>query len=72
MSIEPRYGKNRSPMHRRFGPAALTFLVVTLGVYFSAFVAVAILRHVIMPVLAVGVGVYAASLVYRVSKRNKD
>lgn len=66
MSIEP--SRNRLPVHRRLGPAAIAFLAVAVGVYFTAFLAVSLLRHIIMPVLAVAAGAYVAGLVYRASK----
>ena len=46
----------------------VAFLAVAAGVYFTAFLAVALLRHVIMPILAVAAGAYVAGMVYRASK----
>ena len=43
-------------------------MAVAAGVYFTAFVAVSLLRHVIMPILAIAAGAYVAGLVYRASK----
>ena len=61
----------RSPQHgavrRRAVPSLVAFLVVAGGVYATAFVALAVLRHVIMPILAIAAGVYAARLVFRMT-----
>jgi len=64
----------RSPHHgavrRRAVPSLVAFLVVAGGVYATAFVALAVLRHVIMPILAIAAGVYAARSVFRLTGRS--
>lgn len=68
MSIE------RSPEHgvlrRRAAPALVTFLVVAGAVYATAFVALALLRHVVMPIVAIVAGGYAARFVFRMTGRS--
>ena len=55
-------------MRRRAVPSLVAFLVVAGAVYASAFVALAVLRHVVMPILAVVAGAYAARAVYRITR----
>ena len=43
--------------------------MVAGAVYATAFVALALLRHVVMPIVAIVAGVYAARLVFRVTGR---
>lgn len=66
-------GIERSPEHgalrRRAVPTLVTFLIVAGGVYATAFVALALLRHVVMPIVAVVAGVYAARFVFRMTGR---
>ena len=45
--------------------AVLAFLVVAGLVYGSAWVALALLRHVIMPIVAIAAGGYVAATIYR-------
>lgn len=68
MSVERR--KDHGVVRHRLVPAAVTFVVVAGAVYATAFVTLAILRHIIMPVLAVVVAVYAARAVFRLSGRS--
>lgn len=70
MSIE----RPRPPgaLRRRAVPTLVTFLVVAGGVYATAYVALSLLRHVVMPIVAVVVGGYAARSVYRLTARNHD
>jgi fatty acid desaturase len=64
----------RSPEHgalrRRAVPTLVTFLVVAGAVYATAFVALALLRHVVMPIVAIVAGVYAARFVFRLTDRS--
>jgi divalent metal cation (Fe/Co/Zn/Cd) transporter len=53
------------PVRRRLGSAALTFVVVAGAIYATAWVALGLLRHVVMPIVAVLVGGYVARHVYR-------
>lgn len=71
MSIErPR---DHGVVRHRAVPTLVTFLVVAGAVYATAFVALAVLRHVVMPIVAVVAGFYAARLVFRVTGRpDKD
>jgi len=55
----------RRPLRRRVVPTLVTFLVVAGAVYASAWVALGLLRHVVMPIIAVVVGGYLAVQVYR-------
>lgn len=57
------------PVRHRLGPTVLTFLVVAGAVYATAYLALSLLRHVVMPVVAVVAGFYAARVVFRVSGR---
>ena len=50
---------------RRVVPAALVFLVTTGAIYAASWVALALLRHVVMPIVAVAVGGYLAWHVFR-------
>ena len=63
--------RSREPgaVRRRAVPTVVTFLVVAGAVYATAFVALALLRHVVMPIVAVVAGVYAARFVFRVTGR---
>ena len=64
----------RSPqpgaVRRRAVPTMVAFLVVAGGVYATAFVALALLRHVVMPIVAIVAGVYAARMVFRYTGRS--
>ena len=70
MSVErrPRHGVVR----QRAVPTLVTFLVVAGGVYATAYLALSLLRHVIMPIVAVVAGVYAARLVFRMTGRSPE
>ncbi len=67
-TIEPRTA--RLPGRHRLAPAVIVFFVAAAGVYFTAFLALSVLRHIVMPVLAVAVGAYLATVAYRLSGRN--
>lgn len=67
MGIE-RSGEHGA-LRRRAVPTLVAFLVVAGAVYASAFVALSLLRHVVMPIVAVAAGVYAARFVFRVTGR---
>ena len=64
----------RSPqqgaLRRRAVPTLVAFLVVAGGVYATAFVALALLRHVVMPIVAIVAGVYVARMVFRHTGRS--
>jgi hypothetical protein len=59
-------------LRRRAVPTLVTFLVVAGAVYSTAYVALAVLRHVVMPILAVAAGVYAARFVFRATGHHRD
>ena len=61
-NIEPA---NRSSLKRRLGPSAITFVVVAVGIYLTAFTALGLLRHVVMPVIAIVIAAYVAGQVFR-------
>ena len=63
MSLERSDG--RHSLSQRLGPSVVTFLVVAGGVYATAYVALSVLRHVVMPIFAVAAGLYAARLIFR-------
>ncbi|HZU71934.1 MAG TPA: hypothetical protein VE990_04110 [Acidimicrobiales bacterium] len=50
---------------QRVVPATVSFFVVAGGIYATAWLALAVLRHVIMPVVALVVGFYVARMVFR-------
>ena len=68
VSLERTSG--RGALRRRAVPSLVAFLVVAGGVYATAFVALAVLRHVVMPILAVVAGVYAGRAVFRITGRS--
>jgi hypothetical protein len=50
---------------QRLVPATVSFFVVAGAIYATAWLALALLRHVVMPIVAVAVGLYVARLVFR-------
>ncbi|HET9731397.1 MAG TPA: hypothetical protein VFP54_01875 [Acidimicrobiales bacterium] len=58
-------------LRHRAAPTLITFLVIAGGVYATAYVAISVLRHVVMPILAVVAGVWAARWVFRVTGRDE-
>jgi hypothetical protein len=67
-NIEP---DRRGVARRRFLPSVVTFIVAGGALYATAWVALGLLRHVVMPVVAVVVAGYLAVQVYRFSGRQK-
>lgn len=67
MSIEP--ARKPGALRQRAVPALVAFLVVAIGVYATAFVTLALLRHVIMPIVAIAAGLFAARVVFRLKGR---
>ena len=49
----------------RLGTSAAVFVVVAVGIYLTAYLAIGLIQHVVMPILAVVVAAYLARLVYR-------
>jgi hypothetical protein len=62
---------HRGPLRSRLMPAIITFFVAAAAIYLTAWVAVALLRHVVMPILAVVVAGYLAVQVYRFTGRER-
>jgi deazaflavin-dependent oxidoreductase (nitroreductase family) len=52
-------------------PAVITFFVAAGAIYLTAWVAIGLLRHVVMPILAVVVAGYLAVQVYRFTGRER-
>jgi hypothetical protein len=52
-------------LRHRLMPAALTFLVVAVGIYLTAYAAIGIIQHIVMPILAVLVGGWLSFQVYK-------
>lgn len=69
MRVSIERPREHGALRRRAVPTLATFLVVAGAVYATAFVALALLRHVVMPIVAVVAGVYAARFVFRVTGR---
>lgn len=49
----------------RIVPSVATFLVVAGGIYVTAYLAIGIIQHIVMPILAVVVAGWLAVQVYR-------
>ncbi|HEU0129941.1 MAG TPA: hypothetical protein VFQ85_02990 [Mycobacteriales bacterium] len=49
----------------RLAPAVLTFIMVAGAIYLTGRLATAILKTVVLPLLAVIIGIFAARVVYR-------
>jgi uncharacterized membrane protein len=67
-SVEP---VRHSPIRRRIVPAFVTFIVAAGAIYSTAWVALDLLRHVVMPIIAVVIAGYLAVQVYRLTGRSK-
>jgi uncharacterized membrane protein len=57
-------------MRRRVVPSLVTFVVAAGGLYLTAWIALGLLRHVVMPIVAVVVAGYLAVQVYRFTGRD--
>jgi hypothetical protein len=62
---------HRGPLRRRLMPAVITFFVAAAAIYLTAWVAIGLLRHVVMPILALVVAGYLAVQVYRFTGRER-
>lgn len=60
--IQPR---RDGGLRRRVGPTLATFVVSGAVVYATAWLALGILRHIVMPIVAVIIAFYVAREVYR-------
>ena len=58
-------------MRRRLVPSLVTFVVAAGGLYLTAWIALGLLRHVVMPIVAVVVAGYLAVQVYRFTGRER-
>lgn len=67
-SVEPA---RRGPLRRRVLPSVVTFVVAAGLIYLTAWVAIGLLRHVVMPIVAVVIAGYLAVQVYRFTGRHK-
>lgn len=63
-SIEPSRGAS---LTRRVVPSAVVFIVAAVGVYAMAWLALGLLRHIVMPIIAVVIAGYLAVQVYRLT-----
>ncbi len=57
--------QGRPVVRHRLMPSVVTFLVAAGAVYVTAYLAIGIIQHVVMPILAVLVGGYLATVVFR-------
>jgi hypothetical protein len=55
----------RGSVRRRVGPTLATFIVASGAIYLTAWVSLGLLRHLVMPVVAVVIAGYLAVQVYR-------
>jgi len=53
-------------------PSLVTFVVAAGGLYLTAWIALGLLRHVVMPIVAVVVAGYLAVQVYRFTGRERE
>jgi len=66
-NIEP---VGRGPIRRRVVPTLLTFFIAAGAIYVTAWVAVGLLRHVVMPIVAVVIAGYLAVQVFQYTGRH--
>ena len=67
-SVEPA---RQSSVRRRVLPALAVFVVAAGAIYATAWVALGLLRHIVMPVVAVVIAGYLAVQVYRFTGRHR-
>ncbi|HEX5267602.1 MAG TPA: hypothetical protein VFW24_12595 [Acidimicrobiales bacterium] len=70
MPVSIERSEEHGALRHRAVPTVVTFFIVAGAVYATAFVALALLRHVVMPIVAIVAGVYAARFVFRVTGRS--
>jgi uncharacterized membrane protein len=58
-------------MRRRVVPSLVTFVVAAGALYLTAWIALGLLRHVVMPIVAVVIAGYLAVQVYRFTGRER-
>ncbi len=61
----------RGQLRRRVVPSLVTFIVAAGGLYLTAWIALGLLRHVVMPIVAVVIAGYLAVQVYRFTGRDR-
>jgi uncharacterized membrane protein len=61
----------RGKIRRRVMPSLVTFIVAAGALYLTAWVALGVLRHVVMPIVAVVIAGYLAVQVYRFTGRDR-
>ena len=61
----------RGKIRRRVMPSLVTFIVAAGGLYLTAWIALGLLRHVVMPIVAVVIAGYLAVQVYRFTGRDR-
>jgi uncharacterized membrane protein len=61
----------RGQIRRRLMPSLVTFIVAGGALYLTAWVALGVLRHVVMPIVAVVIAGYLAVQVYRFTGRDR-
>lgn len=69
VSIEPVH---RGSLKQRFVPSAAVFLAAGVGVYLTVYLALGVLRHIVMPVLAVLVAGWLAQKTWRLTGRRSS
>ncbi len=67
-SVEPA---RQSLVKRRVVPALVVFIVAASAIYATAWVALGLLRHIVMPVVAVLIAGYLAVQTYRFTGRHR-
>jgi uncharacterized membrane protein len=61
----------RGPVRRRVVPTLVTFIAAAGVIYLTAWVSLGLLRHLVMPVVAVVIAGYLAVQVYRFTGRDR-
>ena len=61
----------RGSVRRRVGPTIATFIVAAGVIYLTAWVSLGLLRHLVMPIVAVVIAGYLAVQVYRFTGRDR-
>lgn len=61
----------RASLKRRVVPSAVVFVVAAVGVYATAWLALGLLRHIVMPIIAIVIAGYLAAQVYRRTGRTR-
>jgi hypothetical protein len=67
-SVEPA---RQGLVRRRVVPALVVFIVAAGAIYATAWVALGLLRHIVMPVVAVLIAGYLAVQTYRFTGRHR-